>query len=86
MLDKVVLVFKCFLTNLTLMWSFSWEREQDDRVISVWAGKSLSKNSVNASGPRQKGVCARLKDQHTSVPPRECELEEDAFSAHSWAL
>lgn len=36
-LDKVVLVFKRFLTDLTLMWSFSWEREQDHRAISGFA-------------------------------------------------
>lgn len=70
-LDKVVLVFKRFLTNLTLMWSFSWEREQDYRVISVCAGSLFSKNSANVSGPRQKGVCERLQDQHTSVSRNE---------------
>lgn len=33
-LDQVVFVFERFLTDLTLVWSLSWGREQDDRVVS----------------------------------------------------
>lgn len=49
-LDKVVLVFERFLTNLTLVWSFSWEKEQDHREISGSARSLFPR--IRGTGPR----------------------------------